>query len=245
MAQFHVDLGGELTPCAPATAAAGSNGASFGMAVDQNGNNLYLVHSSQSGARDVIRLAIQADGAVGASSATLLAGDPAFEILLHPSGKFASVLSPAALRTAGFQFGVAANGELQPLNPAIAPFMANGATRLPAAPPSTDPGGHFLYCGDYGSGLARHVINADGTLSDFVPYAIIPSVTLGRLIFNPAGGFAFAGSGSVTVTSGGSLVQFRVKADVTLAQMGSPAQLTSNGGGTDTPAAFAAFVNRP
>ena len=55
-----------------------------------------------------------------------------------------------------FQFSIAASADLQPLNPAsvtISPFMANGSNTLPISPPSMDPGGHFLYYGDYGSGV--------------------------------------------------------------------------------------------
>ncbi len=232
LALYHINADGTLTAFAQPTVAVGQNGGNFGMAIDKNGNNLYVVHAAQSGTRSVEHLTIAADGSLVQGASTDLntpVGDiwPAEGIELHPNGQFAYVVQrgisdPNTQKEYNLvhQYSFAANGDLTPLNPPtvrVDQFPYGGGNAIPGDA-SVDPTGHFIYYGDYNGGLASQVINADGTLGSLV-VDVIPSPGMngfGRPAFNPAGGFGLVGGSTFGSTTA---VQFHVNPDGTLTQL--------------------------
>jgi 6-phosphogluconolactonase (cycloisomerase 2 family) len=220
LVQAKINANGTLAAFAPQTVAVGADGANYGMAVDKNGNNLYVVHANGHGGNDIVRFAIQADGSLAAGSTTTVATNPVFQIELSPNGQFAYAQEFSFNSNIVHQYRVGSNGNLTPLTPAsvsISPIAVNGGNNLPGEL-SLDPTGHFVYYGDYGGGLARQAINADGTLGSFVVDAVTSTAPLGRPAFDPAGVYGFTTVGGSGAASGSVPMQFHIGADGSLSQ---------------------------
>ena len=222
VAQYTIGADGTLAPMSPGAVAITGSNPQF-IAIHPSGNFLYV--SDGSGVVDQYTI----DPTTGALSAMTpatvpfpfsTAGNTAFAITVHPSGKWAYVTD---------YYGGIAEYTIDATSGALSPLAQTtvvGTVSQCVAWIAVDPSGKYAYatnCGSTSEAISQYTIGADGTLAAMTPASVAGASAGTNVQADASGTHLYMTCG--TSGSGSVVSQFSIGANGALAPM-TPAAVT-------------------
>jgi DNA-binding beta-propeller fold protein YncE len=212
--QYDIEGDGTLVPKTPASVPLASG--AVGIAVTPDNRSVYATNLNSP---TVSLFDVGTGGALvpKATPTVTIPGNPfSAGVAVSPDGRsvYVSFLDPVPPNAGGVaQFTVGAGGALTPKSPATVPAGSQGGSV------AVSPDGKSVYAVNSGDGtVSQYSVGAGGRLSPKSPPTVGTSgVSPGFIALSPDGAYAYVTNFGAPVSGGGSVAQYTVAADGTLA----------------------------